>query len=169
MRDRLSFTLRRRSPPDVRSRLPSATRRPTLPAPAATPTSLRRSAYSPCTPRREAIHSLRSVRSPRASPDGGPPATKREHSRRRRDSERALAEVAAIVGGGGGAPDRFARAFASSASLGVPLASRLRALSDDIRDRSSVRLAEDVRRASMRVLLPLSLLVLPAFVLACLV
>ena len=66
-------------------------------------------------------------------------------------------------------PQRFARAFAWSAELGVPLAEALRAVADDVRDAMSIRFTEDVRRASMRVLLPLGVLVLPAFVLACLV
>jgi hypothetical protein len=69
----------------------------------------------------------------------------------------------------GDAPARFARAFAWSAELGVPLADALRAVADDVRDAMSIRFTEDVRRASMRVLLPLGVLVLPAFVLACLV
>jgi tight adherence protein C len=64
---------------------------------------------------------------------------------------------------------RFADAFAVSASLGVPLAPALRTLADDIRERRRMELAEDVRRASVRVLVPLGLIVLPAFVLACLV
>ena len=70
---------------------------------------------------------------------------------------------------GGDAPERFARAFAWSSELGVPLADALRAVADDVRDAMSIRFTEDVRRASMRVLLPLGVLVLPAFVLACLV
>lgn len=69
----------------------------------------------------------------------------------------------------GDAPPRFARAFAWSAELGVPLAEALRSVADDVRDAMSIRFTEDVRRASMRVLLPLGVLVLPAFVLACLV
>ncbi len=64
---------------------------------------------------------------------------------------------------------RFAEAFATSATLGVPLAPALRTLADDVRDRRSVELAEDVRRASVRVLVPLGVVILPAFVLACLV
>ena len=64
---------------------------------------------------------------------------------------------------------RFARAFASGAELGVPLADAMRNLASDIDERASIALAEDSRRASVRVLLPLGLLVLPAFVLACLV
>jgi Flp pilus assembly protein TadB len=64
---------------------------------------------------------------------------------------------------------RFARAFERSSQLGVPLAPALRSLADDIRGSASMRLAEDVRRASVHVLVPLSVLVLPAFVLACLV
>lgn len=76
---------------------------------------------------------------------------------------RALAEM-----DGTGAP-RFAAAYASSVTLGVPLAPALRELADELREQSSIALAEDIRRASVRVLLPLGLLVLPAFVLACLV
>ena len=64
---------------------------------------------------------------------------------------------------------RFARAFERSAALGVPLAPALRALADDIHEATSIELAEDIRRASLRVLVPLAVLVLPAFVLACLV
>jgi len=79
----------------------------------------------------------------------------------------SLAEVVASLDGD--APDRFARAFVWSAELGVPLSDSLRALADDVRDAVSLRFAEDVRRASMRVLVPLGVLVLPAFVLACLV
>jgi tight adherence protein C len=79
----------------------------------------------------------------------------------------SLAEAVADLDGD--VPGRFARAFAWSAELGVPLADALRALADDVRDGVSLRFAEDVRRASMRVLVPLGVLVLPAFVLACLV
>jgi Flp pilus assembly protein TadB len=80
---------------------------------------------------------------------------------------RALADEMQHVEGD--APERFARAFAWSAELGVPLAEALRSVADDVRDGLSIRFTEDVRRASMRVLLPLGVLVLPAFVLACLV
>ncbi len=69
----------------------------------------------------------------------------------------------------GDAVDRFARVLASGAELGVPVAAALRALAADLDERASLRLTEDVRRASMRVLVPLGVLVLPAFVLACLV
>jgi tight adherence protein C len=79
----------------------------------------------------------------------------------------ALAD--AVRGLDGDAPERFVRAFTWSAELGVPLAEALRAVADDVRDAMSIRFTEDVRRASMRVLLPLGVLVLPAFVLACLV
>jgi len=65
--------------------------------------------------------------------------------------------------------DRFVEAVEASTSLGVPLAPALRALGDDVRERSIVDMNEDVRRASVRVLLPLGVLVLPAFVLSCLV
>jgi len=64
---------------------------------------------------------------------------------------------------------RFVGAFEASVTLGVPLASALRDLADDVRERSAVALSENVRRASVRVLVPLGLLVLPAFVLSCLV
>lgn len=64
---------------------------------------------------------------------------------------------------------RFAASYESSVTLGVPLAAALRSLADDLRERSSIALAEDVRRASIRVLVPLGVVVLPAFVLACLV
>lgn len=79
----------------------------------------------------------------------------------------ALAEVGVALDDD--AARRFARAFERSSTLGVPLAPALRSLAEDIRETSSMHLAEDVRRASLRVLVPLSLLVLPAFVLACLV
>jgi tight adherence protein C len=79
----------------------------------------------------------------------------------------ALAE--SVAGLDGEAPSRFARAFMWSAELGVPLARSLRALAEDVRDASQLHLVEDVRRASMRVLVPLGVLILPAFVLACLV
>jgi Flp pilus assembly protein TadB len=69
----------------------------------------------------------------------------------------------------GEAAQRFARAFAWGAELGIPLAHAMRTLSADIDERASIALAEDSRRASIRVLMPLGLLVLPAFVLACLV
>lgn len=78
-----------------------------------------------------------------------------------------LAHAAASLPGDG--PSRFARAFAWSSELGVPLAQSLRALAEDVREASRLHLVEDVRRASMRVLVPLGVLVLPAFVLACLV
>jgi tight adherence protein C len=81
--------------------------------------------------------------------------------------DRALAEVADALGDE--TCTRFAKAFERSASFGIPLAPTLRVLADDVFDRASLRLAEDVRRASVRVLVPLSILVLPAFVLACLV
>jgi len=64
---------------------------------------------------------------------------------------------------------RLVDAFDASVSLGVPLAPSLRDLADDVRERASMDLNENVRRASVRVLLPLGLLVLPAFVLSCLV
>ncbi|MGH2759990.1 MAG: type II secretion system F family protein [Actinomycetota bacterium] len=69
----------------------------------------------------------------------------------------------------GRAPERFAAAYESALTLGVPLAPALRSLADELRERGSITLAEDVRRASVRVLIPLGVLVLPAFVLACLV
>jgi tight adherence protein C len=91
---------------------------------------------------------------------------------------RAAADVSAVphaaVGDafaslGGPAPQRFASAYESALTLGVPLAPALRSLADDLRERASIALAEDIRRASVRVLVPLGVLVLPAFVLACLV
>jgi tight adherence protein C len=69
----------------------------------------------------------------------------------------------------GEAPQRFVRALEWSAELGVPLADAMRALAGDVRESRSFHLTEDVRRASVRVLVPLSVLILPAFVLACLV
>src|SRR5204862_7362251 len=57
----------------------------------------------------------------------------------------------------------------SSVTLGVPLAPTLRVLADDVRQQYAIGLGEDVRRASMRVLIPLAVVVLPASVLACLV
>lgn len=65
--------------------------------------------------------------------------------------------------------ERFARAFAVSERLGVPLADTLDTLAEELREAEGVRMTEAVRRASVRVLLPLTLLILPAFVLACLV
>lgn len=67
------------------------------------------------------------------------------------------------------AASRFAGAFDASMTLGVPLAPALRSLADDVRERTAAELSEDVRRASVRVLIPLGLLILPAFVLSCLV
>ncbi len=69
---------------------------------------------------------------------------------------------------GAGVP-RFAASYASAVTLGVPLAPALRSLADELREQASIALSSDIRRASVRVLLPLGLLVLPAFVLACLV
>jgi Flp pilus assembly protein TadB len=65
--------------------------------------------------------------------------------------------------------ERFARAIRAATELGVPLAPALRGLCDDIEQASDVRAAEAIRSASVRVLVPLGVLVLPAFVLACLV
>ncbi|HVL82290.1 MAG TPA: type II secretion system F family protein [Actinomycetota bacterium] len=64
---------------------------------------------------------------------------------------------------------RFVDAFASADRLGVPLAPTLRALGDDLRRDHAAAVISDVRAASVKVLLPLGLLILPAFVLACLV
>jgi len=64
---------------------------------------------------------------------------------------------------------RLVDAFEASVTLGVPLAPALRDLADDLRERAAADLNENVRRASVRVLVPLGLLVLPAFVLSCLV
>jgi tight adherence protein C len=86
---------------------------------------------------------------------------------------RAGARVADAVrdasAGGGEAHRRFAEAFVASIDLGVPLAPALRDLADDAREASSADVQESVRRASVRVLLPLGLLILPAFLLSCLV
>lgn len=79
----------------------------------------------------------------------------------------ALTDAFADTGEEAGA--RFADAFGVSSALGVPLAPRLRALADDLRRRTDAELSEDVRRASVRVLAPLGVFILPAFVLACLV
>lgn len=69
----------------------------------------------------------------------------------------------------GEAAVRFTRSVRAATELGVPLAPAMLALSNDVRERNRIRASEDVRRASVRVLLPLGGLVLPAFVLACLV
>jgi tight adherence protein C len=79
----------------------------------------------------------------------------------------AVREATAALEGAG--PERFVDALESSVTLGAPLAPALRSLADDLRERSAITLSEDIRRASIRVLVPLGLLVLPAFVLACLV
>jgi Flp pilus assembly protein TadB len=76
---------------------------------------------------------------------------------------------AAVSDLGGRGAERFAAAYVSSVTLGVPLAPALRSLADELREQASLELAEDVRKASVRVLVPLGLVVLPAFVLACLV
>lgn len=77
--------------------------------------------------------------------------------------------AAASLPPGSDAAVRFVRSVTAATDLGVPLAPALRSLADDIRRRADVRVATDIRRASVRVLLPLGILVLPAFVLACLV
>ncbi|HVE93022.1 MAG TPA: type II secretion system F family protein [Actinomycetota bacterium] len=64
---------------------------------------------------------------------------------------------------------RFADVFTSSDKLGVPLASSLRAMSDDIVESLQATASEEVRKSSVRVLVPLGLLILPSFVLSCLV
>lgn len=79
----------------------------------------------------------------------------------------ALREAATRLGGRDA--ERFAAVFESGTTLGVPVAPSMRALADDIRSARSAEIAEDVRRASVKVLVPLCLLILPAFVLACLV
>ncbi|HYZ91515.1 MAG TPA: type II secretion system F family protein [Actinomycetota bacterium] len=79
------------------------------------------------------------------------------------------AVTTAVDGLGGRGASRFAAAYVSSVTLGVPLAPALRSIADELREQASIDLAEDVRRASVRVLVPLGLVVLPAFVLACLV
>ena len=80
--------------------------------------------------------------------------------------EAVTSSISELTGDG---PTRFARALTASIELGVPLAPALAGLADDLYSRSSLQLAEDVRRASIRVLVPLGVVVLPAFVLACLV
>jgi tight adherence protein C len=82
-------------------------------------------------------------------------------------TQAALREALAQVDGEG--VERFSNAYESSVSLGVPLAPVLRGLADELRERTVIVLSEDIRRASVRVLVPLGLVVLPAFVLACLV
>ncbi len=86
-----------------------------------------------------------------------------------RAGERLGEALRVATSGLGDAGNRLVDAFDASVSLGVPLAPALRDLADDVRERSAVALNEDVRRASVRVLVPLGLLVLPAFVLSCLV
>jgi Flp pilus assembly protein TadB len=65
--------------------------------------------------------------------------------------------------------ERFARTVADAGRLGLPLADDLRRLAAEIRSARSAERAEAVRRASVGVLVPLVLVILPAFVLACLV
>lgn len=96
-----------------------------------------------------------------------------ESLRRVRDRIRAGAgatEAVASVLGSDDDPStvRLARVL-EGARLGVPLAAPLRALAAEIREIEVSRTAEAVREASVRVLLPLGLLILPAFVLTCLV
>lgn len=64
---------------------------------------------------------------------------------------------------------RFAEALSAGTTLGVPLADTLRAMARDIAESQDAATAEQVRAASLKVLVPLGLLVLPAFVLTCLV
>lgn len=84
------------------------------------------------------------------------------------ESRRTALERAASVCGGPDA-ERFVEAFGSATALGVPLADTLRSLAEDIRDANAADLEERVRIAGVKVLVPLSLLILPAFVLSCLV
>lgn len=93
----------------------------------------------------------------------------REANRRVRAGATTTDALRACVAPLGPDARRFVSAFADSERLGVPLAATLRGLADDVRDASTARLEEDVRRASVRVLIPLGLLILPAFVLSCLV
>jgi Flp pilus assembly protein TadB len=81
----------------------------------------------------------------------------------------AAAVGEACAGVGDEAAARFGDVLASGDRLGVPLAGSYRALAGDLEHAEASRLAEDVRRCSIRVLVPLGLLILPAFVLACLV
>jgi Flp pilus assembly protein TadB len=64
---------------------------------------------------------------------------------------------------------RLVEALTSAEALGVPVAASLRALADDVRDERAAELTEQVRAASIKVLVPLGLVILPAFVLSCLV
>ncbi len=93
--------------------------------------------------------------------------------RRVRDRIRAGAgagdAITGVLGDDGDlATVRLARVLAG-ARLGVPLAGPLRNLATELREIEVSRTAEAVRGASVRVLLPLGLLILPAFVLTCLV
>lgn len=63
---------------------------------------------------------------------------------------------------------RFVR-LVDAGGLGLPLASALRRLAADLEEDRRFAAAEHARAASVRVLVPLGLLVLPAFVLTCLV
>jgi Flp pilus assembly protein TadB len=86
------------------------------------------------------------------------------------DRDITLAEaLETVTAEGSEAELRFVRAVVASMDLGVPLAPALRSLAEDLRRSADHRVAEDIRRASIRVLIPLGALVLPAFVLACLV
>lgn len=64
--------------------------------------------------------------------------------------------------------ERFVRLLGADA-LGLPLASGLRRLAEELERDQRAAAAEHARAASVRVLVPLGLLVLPAFVLTCLV
>lgn len=63
----------------------------------------------------------------------------------------------------------LAQTLETGHALGVPVASSLRALAAETRHALNTEIAEEMRRASLKVLLPLALMILPAFVLACLV
>ena len=86
------------------------------------------------------------------------------------DPPSPIATVAdALTDTGSDTGRRFARSLRWSTELGVPLAPAMRALAADLHDADRLRLTTDVRKASIKVLLPLGVLILPAFVLACLV
>lgn len=96
---------------------------------------------------------------------------------------RSVREAATAVRAGAGLADalrhaavdgcpqarRFVDSFADGHALGVPVAETLRGLAQEIREARAAAINERVRAASLKVLLPLGLLILPSFVLSCLV
>jgi pilus assembly protein TadC len=87
----------------------------------------------------------------------------------RAGAARTPALIAAAGASGSAEASRFADAMTTGERLGVPIADSLRALADDIREEQSASTAEAIQKSSLKVLLPLVLLILPSFVLACLV